>query len=114
MKRDIGLAFIGLLVILGLVWIGQGNEFFLYKVFAPKYAAVQRETFEQTKSYQSGTIQELRKYQLEYETAPNQAHKDALASMILHTAADFGEEKLPADLNTFVQKVKNPGVPELK
>ena len=108
MKKEIGIAFACLCGIFIMVWIIQGNDFFMYKIFAPQYAKVQRETFEQTKSYQSGTIQELRKYQLEYAKATDQQHKDALSSMVLHTAADFGEEKLPADLYSFVQGLKHP------
>ena len=43
---------LGIVVVcLGFGWIATGNDFFLYKVFAPKYEQVRRETFEQTKSY---------------------------------------------------------------
>lgn len=31
-----------LLVILGLTWLFQGNDFFMYKVFAPRQEAVRR------------------------------------------------------------------------
>jgi hypothetical protein len=54
---------------LGLGWIAEGNNFFLYKFFAPKYAAVQRQTFEQTKSYNQGMIQEMQNMQFQYEQA---------------------------------------------
>ena len=82
------------------------DDFFLYKIFAPKMATIERQTFEQTKSYQSGMIQELRKYQLEYTRTPDKEHKDALVSMILHNASDLGEQNLPPDLFNFVQSLK--------
>lgn len=51
----------GVILLLGLIWIFQGNDFFLYRTFAPKYEKVRRQTFEQTKSYNQGMIQELPK-----------------------------------------------------
>ena len=90
---------------LGLTWIAQGNDFFLFKVFAPKYANVQREVFENTHSYNAGMRQELQNMQFEYEQA-DAAHKDALGSIILHRVADYDETKLPPDLRAFVDKLR--------
>lgn len=100
---------IGLLVIvlmLGLAWVATGNDFFLYKAFAPKFEQVRRETFEQSKAYNQGMIQELQNMQFEYIKADNN-QKDALASIILHRAADYDENKLPYDLRSFIQKLKS-------
>jgi len=66
-----------LLSIALLSWFFQGNDFFMYKLFAPKYEQVRRETFEQTKSYNQGMIQELTAYQFEYIKADS-IHKTAL------------------------------------
>ncbi len=104
MKR-IGIAIAGLLLFLGLIWLLQGNDFFLYKVFAPKYEQVRRETFEESKAYRQGMIQELQNMQFEYVKADS-AHKSALASIILHRAADFPEEDMPVDLRTFIRSLK--------
>ena len=91
--------------ILGITWIAQGNNFFLYKVFAPKYEQVRRETFEQTKSYNQGMVQELQNMQFEYVKAGAE-HKIALAAIILHRAADYPEDSMPPDLRQFVQQLK--------
>lgn len=98
--------FLGLLIFISVItWFIAGNEFFLYKFFAPKQEQVRREVFEQTKSYQQGMIQELQNFEFEYVKAtPEQ--KDALASIILHRVADFPEDKLPSDLRIFVQSLK--------
>ena len=97
---------IGVIVLfLGLSWVFTGNDFFLYKVFAPKQEQVRREVFEQSKAYNQGMVQELRSIQLRYVEA-DQAHKGALASMILHSYADYDENKLPPDLYSFIQEVK--------
>lgn len=100
--------FLGVLfLVLGLVWLLQGNDFFLYKVFAPKYEAVRRETFEQSKAYRHGMIQELRKQQVEYARAKEgSAERDALASLILQQVAEFDEAELPSDLRQFVHELR--------
>ncbi len=104
--KTVGVGIVVLAVMLGLVWILQGNDFFLYKVFAPKYEQVRRETFEQSKAYNQGMIQELQNMQFQYEQA-NPEQKDALASIILHRVADYDETKLPPDLRAFIQKLRD-------
>ena len=103
--KNIGIGIAGLVLFLGLIWLFQGNDFFLYKVFAPKYEQVRRETFEESKAYRQGMIQELQNMQFEYIKADS-THKTALASIILHRAADFPEEDMPADLRTFIRSIK--------
>lgn len=105
MKQVIGIGVVALVAILTLTWILQGNDFFLYKVFAPKYEQVRRETFERTKSYKQGMIQELQNMQFEYIKADKE-HQAALADIILRRAADFGDENLPPDLRAFIQQLR--------
>jgi hypothetical protein len=100
------LAGIGIIIaILVFTWVVQGNDFFLMKVFAPKYEQVRRETFEQSKAYNQGMLQELQNMQFQYEQA-DPAHKAALASIILHRAADYPDDKLPTDLRAFIHSIK--------
>lgn len=103
----IGIGVLALVVILGLTWVGQGNEFFLYKVFAPKYEQVRRETFEQSRAFNQGMVQELQNMQFEYvKAAPDQ--KDALASIILHRSSGYNlnDPVVPADLRSFIAQLK--------
>ena len=93
-------------LLLGFVWMMQGNDFFLFKVFAPKYEQVRRETFEQSKAYNQGMIQELQNMQFEYIKADHK-HKEALSSVILHRAADYPIDKMPAELRAFINDLKN-------
>lgn len=94
------------IVILGLSWILTGNDFFLYKYFAPRQEQVRREVFEQSKAYNQGMVQELQNMQFQYVKADS-AHQEALADIILHRVADFDENKLPPDLKEFIQKLKH-------
>lgn len=93
-------------IMLGLTWVVQGNEFFLYKYFGPKTEAVRREIFEESKAYNQGMIQELQNMQFEYIKAGDK-EKVALASIILHRAADYDTKKMPADLRQFIEKLRS-------
>ena len=93
------------LLLFSFGWLIQGNDFFLYKYFAPKYESVRRETFEQSKAYNQGMIQEIQNMRFEYVKAtPEQ--KDALASIILHRVADYNLDKMPYDLRTFIETLR--------
>jgi hypothetical protein len=96
-----------LLGILGLTWVFTGNDFFLYKVFAPREEAVRRETFEQSKAYNEGMAQEIRSAQLDYARAKTLQEKQAIASYILHQEAGYESAKLPADLQDFMSSMRD-------
>ncbi len=103
-----------IVIILGLTWIGQGNEFFLYKFFAPKMEDTRREVFEHSKAYRQGMVQELENMQFEYAKA-DPKHKDALADIILHRAADVDPSALTPELNSFIAQLRRDRItPEHK
>ena len=94
------------MVLFSLMWMIQGNAFFMYKFFAPKQEQVRREVFEETKSYRQGMVQELQNMQFEYVKASPE-HKSALRGIILHRAADFPPNDMPYDLAMFINQLKN-------
>lgn len=86
---------------IALIWAIAGNQLAMSAFFNPKFEQVRRETFEQSKAYQDGTLQEIRSMQFEYaKAAPNQ--KQMLGEIIKHKLAGFPEDKIPADLKVFV------------
>jgi hypothetical protein len=98
------IAFVVLVFVLGFLF--QGEDFILYRYFAPKQEAVRRQVFEQTKSYNQGYIQELQAMQFQYVQADKSA-KAALADIILHRTADYPDAKLPPDLYAFIEQLRN-------
>lgn len=95
----------GLLGITAIMWVVMGNDFFLYKMFAPKMEQIRRETFEQSKAYNQGMVQELENMQFQYVQAQPEQQK-ALAPIILHRAADYDINKLPVNLRNFVEDLR--------
>lgn len=103
-------AIIGLLVVLlGIAWIAQGADFFMFRFWAPKYEQVRRDTFEQSRAFNQGMIQELENMQFEYVKTTDENAKAALRSVILHRASGYNlnDSSVPQSLRTFIQELKN-------
>jgi hypothetical protein len=101
MSKFIGLGLFVLFVVFGLGWVVEGNDFFMYKFFAPRRAAVERQVFENTKSYNQGMAQQLGKMFIEYQSA-DVAGKQAICSVVRHDYADYPDERLSGNLVGFI------------
>jgi len=75
------------------------------KYFGPKRAAIRREIFKETKSYNEAKMQDLLKYRMEYMNAEDD-EKETLAFTIRHMFADYDESKLPEELADFLKEIK--------
>jgi hypothetical protein len=108
-ETSIGCLFVTLFIILtgALGWAIQGNDFFMFKFFAPKYANVQREVFENTKSYRQGMVQQLQQLQLEYARTTDANAKATIRSVVLHRYADFPEDACDSDLRAFLRQMRS-------
>ena len=104
--RTIGAVVLAASVIFGLPWAFTGNSLALFRTFAPKFEQVRRDTFEQSKAYRQGMVQELQNMQFQYEQA-SPSHKAALRSVILHRAADVPDDALTVDLRIFVAQLRS-------
>ena len=90
------------IVVVAMSWLFSANGLALSKVFSPALEQVRRETFEESKAYRDGQVQELESMRYEYlKTDP--AHRDALASIIRHRAAGIPDGMLHGDLAEFVR-----------
>jgi len=106
-SRIIGIVVVALVVLLAIGWFTQGNDFFMFKIFGARHEQLRRETFEKSKAFNQGMIQELQNMQFQYVQADAE-HKAALADIILHRAADFDlqQPQVPADLRSFIEQLK--------
>ena len=103
-----GQIILGLLVLvllIGLAFVFELGGLEWKKFFAPKHAAVEREVFKETKSYNESKLQDLARYRLQYLKADG-SDREALASTIRHMYADYDRNKLPAELASFLYKVR--------
>ncbi|CAB4152694.1 hypothetical protein UFOVP602_19 [uncultured Caudovirales phage] len=97
---SIGVVFYCLL----LGWILAANGIAMGAIFSPLQEQVRRETFEQSKAYNDGMVQEIRAMQFEYIKA-DADHKIALASVIKHRIAGYPENNFPSDISSFIRSL---------
>jgi hypothetical protein len=101
------LAVVGGVLTLGAVtWGVAYHDLIFTSFFAPKYENVRRNTFEQSKSFRTGAIQELQNMQFEYIKASPE-HKAALADIIRHRAVEVPADVMPTDLQSFISNLPN-------
>ena len=101
------LAIVGGVVGFGaLVWGVAYHELIFTSFFAPKFENVRRNTFEQSKSFRTGAVQELQNMQFEYIRSDAE-HKVALKDIIIHRSAEVPEDAMPQDLYNFIQGLKS-------
>lgn len=85
--------------ILALSWIFTGNDFFLYKYFAPKQEAVRRQVYEQTKSYRQGSVQRLNTLCSQLKDSDDD-HKAMLRDVISQEFAEWSDDDIPVYLRS--------------
>ena len=77
------------------------------KHFSPMEQDVQRQVFQETKSYNEGKLQQLAKYRLEYLQSADQDSKDAIASTVRSMFADFDTTNMPDNaLKTWILQIR--------
>lgn len=103
--KAFGISILVVLVLFALGWALMGNDLAMSKVFAPAQEQVRRETFEQSKAYRDGMVQELRAMQFEYLKADDDAHRAGMAAIIKHKIAGFPEDAIPSDLQKFIKEL---------
>lgn len=101
------LAIVGVLAGIGaLTWGLAAHNLALTSFFSPRYEDVRRKTFEQSKSFRTGAVQELQNMQFEYIKASPE-HKAALASVIRRRALEVPSDAMPTDLQSFISNLPN-------
>ena len=105
--KYIGITLLVLIGIVGITFFTDALGLTEIKIFGVKTENVRREVFEQSQSYVEGKRQELTKYRLEYMRSKDPAERRAIQATILQSMANFDEDKLPPDLQGFLDQLKN-------
>lgn len=105
MPRVFFMALFAFVALAALGWVAQGNQFFLYKVFAPQYEAVRRDVMIESRAYSEATTREFYRLRLQYAQAKTEDEKATIRAMARHEAAAFDRARLPADLQSFLIQI---------
>ena len=106
----VGVFLLVLIICTGITWAIQGSDFILYRFWAPKYASVQRDVFEQTPSYVRGNEQEVLSRKLEYDKAKAEgktAVADAIASDIIYYAHGLNTDHWKQSTKDFIKELED-------
>lgn len=87
--------------IVALIYFGPN----LREHFGTRYADADREVFENSKPYIHGTIENLVRLKLEYETADNDSHRKAIKNLVLVQMANIDRNQVPYNINTWVDSL---------
>jgi len=98
--------FVVMVLIYGIGFLATGGNLFIYKFWAPKKANAERQVFVNTNSYVQGKTDYLNRLRLAYKSSDSVSQKAALKETILSEAANIDTEKLPVDLQGFIQSLK--------
>lgn len=76
-----------------------------YEFFGKEYANADREIFEESKPFIHGSIQNLYRMKLEYETAENEQHRKAIRAAVFAQTSGLDRNHLPVDLQTWMNQL---------
>ena len=100
-------AFVIVVVVMGgLAWLVQGNNFFLAQYFWPKMEAVRRDTVIESQAYSEATTRRLYDLRRQYTQAKSDDERAAIKGMALHEVNAFDHRRLPAELQLFVSQLQ--------
>lgn len=99
---------IGSIIIVLVLGFGITSWSYFNKAFwSPKFQNVEREVFENTKSYNKGKIQELVKYYDEYRRVETVEDKVAIKKLVKVSFADYDANKIQEyRLQSFVRECR--------
>jgi len=96
--------FVGVTV--GVDFAGNAYGLWSYTFWAPKQANAERKVFVNTNSYVQGKTDYLNRLRFEYVKSKDPDEKAGLKTLILSEAANVDNDKLPADLHSFINTLK--------
>ncbi len=107
--REAGAVLLVVLLLVAVTWGVLALNYGTFAFWAPKYARVERQVFQQTPSYTQGTVGELYNMMYEYLKVTDPKAKESMASIILHRADEYAAtgNALPPDLGTFISGLRS-------
>lgn len=91
--------------VLAFIAVLVGGGYYVYRWAAPRYEEAQRKTYEESRQHVEGTVQDLMRYRVKYQSA-EPGHKKALRQLILRRATDVDRAELPGQLRKWIDTLK--------
>lgn len=105
MKDLLALIAVVLLIVIGVFGASELG-YRVYQRYAPLNEQVRRETYEQSRAFQEGTVRDLENLRMDYASG-NDAQKAAIRSVAIHRLADVPQELLTPSLRQWANEMRN-------
>lgn len=89
-------------ILAGVLVGGSWGSFKMYQWLGGQYEDARTDIYRKSKSYEEGTIRDLRRLKREYETADEEA-KSTLVTIIRQRSDEIDYSDLPGDLRRFLE-----------
>ena len=96
----------GLVALVALAFVLELGGLQWERFFAPRYEAVRREVFTNTRSFNEAKLQDLVRYRLQYQQAKTRDDKAAIAAAVRIAYAEYEASRLPVELAGFLRTCK--------
>ena len=87
---------------IGLIIAGPN----IYEFMGGRYEEARHNIYKESTAHVHGTIEHLNRLKLEYQTANNDQHKEALRQTILTSMGQTEVHQLPLHLQTFINSIR--------
>lgn len=109
MKEGLGIILLGGVAVVAITAVVLGGAELSYRLsahYAPLHEQVRRNTFEQSRAFQEGSVRDLDNLRIQY-AGGTPAQKDAIASTARHRFQDIPEDILTPELRSFRSQVES-------
>jgi hypothetical protein len=94
--------FIGIIILLAIIFGLNLFGFAQYSFFAPRMEAVRRDTMLQSRAYGEANTRELYRLKREYQGAKTDEERETVRAFALHEGDAMDKTRLPDDLKAFL------------
>lgn len=109
-KGQIGYLILVAAVVIGLVVASPFIGLWYRKYFGPKYADVERDIWENTRSRTNAAIQDINTRMVEYTRAKDKVEQNAICAYLRNTYPTFDQTKITDHaVRSFFEKCKHGG-----
>lgn len=101
-------AFVGLILLVLLIWGLTGINYLSYSFWAPKFRRAQYTVWQESPQFRQGMIQELDAFRVQYNSLTDKDAKEAIESTVRHRIAGFDLERddVSPELRLWLKAIK--------
>lgn len=106
-SKIVGMCILAIVIVFALLFGFTNLELWWKSYFDPKFKNVEREVFEETKSYTHGAIQDLANYYGQYKQAQSVEDQQTIAEVVKVRFSEFDANSIKSlELRQFLKNIR--------